>query len=383
MAGSGGNVVKKRMLIMLAAVVVFLGAIGSVKYFQIKSAIAAGSSYAPPPEAVTTMVAKQEQWPEVLGAVGSVYAVKGVMVSADLPGLVAKIHFESGSTVQAGSVLAELDTTQERAQLEAAEAQRELARANYERAKGLRAEGVIAASDYDLAAATARSAEARVVETKATIQRKTIRAPFSGRLGIRQINLGQYLAQGAPIVQLQSWSPVYVNFSIPQSRLADVRVGAEVHVEAQGLEGSDPVGKVSAVESIIDEKTRNVQVQATFDNRDDKLRPGMFVECKMYFGGSQPVISLPATAINYAPYGDSLYIVEELKDPKGKAYKGVRQQFVKLGERRGDMVAVLSGLKPGEEVVTSGVFKLRPGAAVEVNNDVKPSSQTEPKPENS
>jgi membrane fusion protein (multidrug efflux system) len=375
--------VKKRMLIMLAVVVVFLAAIGSFKYFQIRSMIEAGSHFAPPPEAVTTMVAKQEEWPQVLTSVGSVYPVRGVMVSADLPGIVGKIRFESGTTVKEGAVLVELDTSQERAQLQAAEAQLELSRANFERAKGLRAEGVIAASDYDLAAASASTAQAKVVETKATIERKTIRAPFSGRIGIRQVNLGQYLAQGAPVVQLQSWSPIYVNFSVPQSRLGDLRVGAEVRVAAAGVAGADPVGKISAIESVVDERTRNVEVQAIFDNQDNVLRPGMFVESRLTFGASQPVISLPATAVNYAPYGDSLYIVEDLKDPKGKTYKGVRQQFVKLGERRGDMVAILSGLKPGEEVVTSGVFKLRPGAAVEVNNDVKPPTETAPKPENS
>jgi membrane fusion protein (multidrug efflux system) len=218
---------------------------------------------------------------------------------------------------------------------------------------------------------------------RATIGRKTIRAPFSGVLGLRQVNLGQYLNAGDPVVSLQSLDPVYVNFSVPQQQLGELRVGGEVRVTAQGIESSDATGTVTAINSIVDEATRNIQIQATLVNPEGKLRPGMFVEAQVVLGASTPVVALPTSAISYAPYGNSVFIVGEMKSPKGQTYNGVRQQFVKLGGSRGDQVAVVSGVKPGEEVVTSGVFKLRNGAAVVVNNKVQPSNNPAPKPEDS
>jgi len=244
--------------------------------------------------------------------------------------------------------------------------------------------GIAAQEVEDRAAAEYKQAVAHVGEIKATIDRKVIRAPFSGVLGIRQVNLGQYLAGGAPVVTLQSLRPAYVNFSVPQQEIGKVGVGTPVDVTSDALGGATECGTIKAFESVIDEATRNVRVQAMFDNKSGKLRPGMFVEARLARGGAANVIVLPASAISYAPFGDSVFIVENVKDPKsGKSYRGVRQQFVKLGGSRGDQVGVLTGVKAGEEVVTSGVFKLRPGAAVIVNNSVQPSNSAKPKPEDS
>jgi len=367
----------KRMLFMLLAVFAFIAAIGTFKFLQIKAAIAQGSHWQPPPEAVTTTVAKVEPWDTTTKAIGSVTAVNGVTVSADLPGVVAEIDFDSGRAVNKGDVLVRLDTKQEQAQLAAAIAQRDLTRLAFERNKEMVAKGIAAQSAYDQAAAEFKSADASVAQTRATIDRKTIRAPFSGILGIRQVNLGQYLAGGAPIVPLQSVRPVYVNFTIPQQEIGLVSVGSPVTIN------TGDTGRVTAYDSVIDIATRNIGVQATFDNRSGKLRPGMFVDAQLASGGQTTAVTLPASAVSYAPFGDSIFIVEDIKDPKGKSYRGVRQQFVKLGGSRGDQVAVLTGVKAGEEVVTSGVFKLRPGAAVIVNNKVQPGNNPKPNPENS
>lgn len=372
----------KRMLIMLAIVIAFLTVIGGFKFHQIKSAMAAQGGFAPPPETVTTVVAKQEMWDTTIKAIGSVAAVNGVTVSADLPGLVDSIEFQSGQRVNKGDVLVRLDTKQERAQLAAAQAQLELARVSLQRSTGLLPSGVIAQSSHDEIAAQYKQAEAHVGEMRAAIERKTIRAPFTGTLGIRQINLGQYLAGGAPIVSLQSLQPVYVNFSVPQQDLARVTHGAAVHVTSDSLAGVTD-GKIAAVDSVIDESTRNARIQAVFPNADGKMKPGMFVEAQLARGVEASVVALPTSSISYAPFGDSVFIVENMKGPDGKEYRGVRQQFVKLGGSRGDQIAVLTGVKPGEEVVTSGVFKLRPGAAVSVNNAVQPANSSAPKPEDS
>ncbi len=371
---------KKRMFLMLVTVAALIGVLGAVKLKQVKTAIAQQASFQPPPEAVTTIVTRQERWAASLSAIGSVAAVRGVSVAADLPGVVESIAFDSGQAVKEGDVLVRLDTRQERAQLAAAEAQRDLARANLERARGLKEEQILAQSDYDKAEAEAKQAEAAVGEIRAAIGRKTILAPFSGILGIRQANLGQYLAAGTPIVSLQSVDPIYVNFSLPQQQVARLRQGTEVHV---GFENAPAEirGKVTAVDSVADEMTRTVQVQATIRNAGGRLRPGMFVQTSVSLGTADTVVTLPASAVAYAPYGDSVFVVSTLKAPNGSGYQGVVQRFVTLGGARGDQVAVLSGLQPGEEVVTSGVFKLRNGAAVQVNNKVQPSNKPAPRPE--
>jgi membrane fusion protein, multidrug efflux system len=374
---------KRRMIFMLSGLAIFILAIGLVKFMQIRTAIAQFSSFQPPPEAVTTIVAREEEWPATLTAVGSVVAVHGVTVSADLPGIVEAIAFNSGRSVRTGDVLVRLDTRQERAQLEAAQAQRDLMRLNLERSRQLLDKGVVAQAEFDRIVAEAKQAEARVGEIRATIARKQIRAPFAGVLGIRQINLGEYLEGGTPVVPLQSMDPVYVNFALPQQDVRALKVGALVHVSADSAAPANPMGRITAINSVIDEATRNVQIQATFRNPSGRLRPGMYVDVQASVGTSGPVIALPASAINYAPYGNSVFVVSQLKGPNGKAYAGVQQRFVRLGTQRGDQVAVLSGIKPGEAVVTSGVFKLRNGAAILVNNKIQPSNDPTPKPEDS
>ncbi len=373
---------KKRMILVLAGLAVFIAAIGFVKTRQVKAGMAKNASFQMPPEAVTTVKAKQESWPASVTAIGTVEAVHGVTVAADLPGLVSRIEFDSGKRVRAGDVLVRLDTRQEQAQLQAAEAQRSLSNVNFERQRGLREQGITSQADYDKSLAENKQAIAQTGEMRAAIGRKTIRAPFTGVLGIRQVNLGQYLKPGDPIVSLQSLDPVYVNFTVPQQQVGNLRQGADVRVTAEGID-TPATGKITAVNSIVDESTRNIQVQATLSNSDGKLRPGMFVQSEVVLGAPTPVVALPTSSIAYAPYGNSVFIVTEMKGKDGKPFSGVRQQFVKLGASRGDQVAVVDGVKPGEEVVTSGVFKLRNGGAVLVNNQIQPSNNPAPKPEDS
>jgi membrane fusion protein (multidrug efflux system) len=373
----------KRMVLMLGVTVLLLGGLGFMKFKQVEAAMQAGASFQPPPEAVTSIVAQRDQWAATMSVIGTMEAVHGVTVSADLPGVVERISFESGQSVSTGDVLVELDTRQERAQLASLEAQSELARVNYGRMQQLVNAGVISRMDYDQATSQQKATEANVAEIRATIARKTIRAPFSGILGIRKVNLGQYLAAGAPMVVLQSLNPIYVDFGVPQQTAAQVKVGSKLRVASEDLAGHGFTGRVTALDSVIDETTRNVQVQATLANPEGKLRPGMFVQVNVGVGASRAAITLPASAISYAPYGDSVFVITDLKDPKGQTYRGVRQQFVKLEGSRGDQVAVISGVNPGDEVVTSGVFKLRNGAAVQVNNKVQPGNNPAPKPEDS
>jgi membrane fusion protein, multidrug efflux system len=372
----------KRMILMLGAVVVLLAGLGLLKFKQIQSAVQA-SAFQPPPEAVTSIVAHREQWPATLTVIGTMEAVQGVTVSADLPGAVARVAFDSGKSVHAGDILVELDTRQERAQLAALEAQRDLAKVNFGRMQQLVDEGVISRMEYDQASSQQKATEANVAEIRATIERKTIRAPFSGILGIRQVNLGQYLSAGQAIVSLQALNPIYVNFGVPQQTLSQMVIGHAVRVAKEDLPNAAFSGRVTAVDSVVNEATRNIQIQATLSNSEGKLRPGMFVQVEVPMGETRSVIALPASAINYAPYGDSVFVITDLKDPSGKTYRGVQQQFVKVEGSHGDQVAIISGVNPGDEVVTSGVFKLRNGAAVQVNNKVQPGNNPAPKPEDS
>jgi membrane fusion protein, multidrug efflux system len=371
----------KRMILMLVLMAVFIAALGFVKVRQFQAMAGQFAAMQPPPDAVTTIAAKREKWPATLSAIGTVAPVQGVTVSADLPGIVERIGFDSGRAVQVGDVLVQLDTRQEQAQVAAAEAELELSRLNFERMQGLVEQDAVSRAEFDNASAAHKQAQAKLREIRATIERKTIRAPFTGVLGIRQVNLGQYLTAGAPVVPLQSLNPIYVNFSVPQQDGAAMRRGRHVRIAVGELGDVEFKGRVTAIDSVVDPDTRNVQVQATLANPEGKLRPGMFVQTEVMLGADNSVIALPASAINYAPYGDSVFIVSDLKGENGETYRGVRQQVVKLGSARGDQVAVLSGVNEGEEVVTSGVFKLRNGAPVQVNNTVQPANSPAPKPE--
>jgi membrane fusion protein (multidrug efflux system) len=371
----------KRMILMVVLMTIFITVLGFVKFRQFQAMAGEFAAMQPPPDAVTTIVAAREEWPATLNSIGTVAAVQGVTVSADLSGIVDRIAFDSGKTVEKGDVLVQLDTRQEQAQLAGAESQLQLARLNLERMTGLVQQDAVSRAEYDAAAAAHKQAEARLGEIRATIERKTIRAPFSGVLGIRQVNLGQYLTDGAPVVPLQSLNPVYVNFGVPQQEATQMRPGRSVRITVGELGDNEFTGRVSAIDSVVDQTTRNVQVQATLANPGGKLRPGMFVQAQVMLGAGRPIVALPASAVNYAPYGDSVFVVTDMKNPQGQSYRGVRQQVVKLGAARGDQIAVLSGINPGEEIVSSGAFKLRNGAPVQVNNTVQPGNSRSPKTE--
>jgi membrane fusion protein, multidrug efflux system len=368
----------KRMVLMVVVMVAIIAGLGFVKFRQFQAMAAQFAAMQPPPDAVTTIVAAQEEWPATLNAIGTAAAVQGVTVSADLPGIVDRITFDSGKAVQRGDVLVQLDTRQEQAQLAGAQSQLELARLNHERMRALVEQDAVSRAEFDAATAGQQQSEARLNEIRAAIDRKTIRAPFSGVLGIRQVNLGQYLTAGAPVVPLQSLDPIYVNFNVPQQDAAQMRIGRVVRITSTDSKVAQLTGHISAIDSVIDPATRNVQVQATLPNAHGQLRPGMFVQALVLLGAAQHVIALPASSINYAPYGDSVFIVSDMKNEQGHSYRGVRQQVVKLGPGRGDQIAVLSGIKAGEEVVTSGVFKLRNGAAIQINNATQPSNSQTP-----
>jgi membrane fusion protein (multidrug efflux system) len=379
-----GECMVKRFFIVLLLMAALIGGLAFIKYRQVETAIAAGASFQIPPTSVSTVIAQRETWPSTLSVIGTAAAVQGVTVSADLPGTIDKIHFESGQIVHEGDILVELDTRQERAQLANAEAQRDLAKVQFGRSQELVKAGVISKSDFDSAASQQKVTEAQVNEIKATIARKTIHAPFTGVLGIRQISLGQYLAAGQAIVSLESINPIYVNFGVPQQDAAKIKLGSGVQVTNQDLPSMSFKGKVTALDSVVNEQTRNIQVQATLANPGGKLRGGMFMQVELPLGQTREVFPLPASAINYAPYGDSVYVVSDMKDEKtGKTYRGVRQQIVKIDGNKGDQVAITSGLKPGDEVVSAGTFRLRNAAPVVVNNTVKPSDNPKPNPEES
>ncbi|HJZ79059.1 MAG TPA: efflux RND transporter periplasmic adaptor subunit [Pyrinomonadaceae bacterium] len=378
----------KYLLFFVAVFGLFLAVVfglGFVKFTQIQGfmQLAKSGAFEPPPTAVTTEVAKQSAWQPTLEAVGSIAAVNGVTVSTDLAGIVREIAFESGNKVHAGDLIVRLDTTQEEAQLHQAEAQRDWATVTLKRDKDLVEKHAISQSDYDNAEASYRQSQASVDQFKALIARKTLRAAFDGVAGIRQVNLGQYLKEGDPVVTLQSFNPIYANFMLPQQDLSKLVVGQPVTLRVDAYGDRSFNGVVTAINSLVDQATRNVQVQATLANADALLRPGMFAKVSVLMSDMKDVIAIPATAIHYAPYGDSIFVVSEMKDQTGKNFKAVKEQFVKVGQSRGDMISIVSGLKPGEEVVTSGVFRLKSGAHIVVNNEIKPESELAPTPSDS
>ena len=377
----GSKPLAKRMVVMLGLMLLFIAAIFAWKEWQIKVGTAMAAKFAPPPAAVTTAMAKTERWQPVLSAVGSLKAVNGVTVSTDLAGIISQISFQSGASVKKGDRLVKLDGSQEEAALHTAEARRDLAKLSLDRQKNLRTSGAVSQSDYDSAESEFRQASGVVDAASALIARKTIVAPFDGLLGIRQVDLGQYLDVGAPIVPLQSTDPIYVNFSLPQENLEQIAVGKKLRVRAAGVAGDQFEGEITAIDSRFDESTRNIMIQGTIRNGENRLRPGMFVNVDV-FQPEQDVVSIPASSISYAPYGDSVFIVKDKQGPHGKPGKEAQQQFVKTGPTRGDQVSIISGVKAGEEVVSSGVFKLRSGIPVQVNNSVQPDNEANPTPLN-
>ncbi len=369
----------KKFLIAVGGFIVVFLTLGAVKAAQIKKM--ASAPHVMPATAVSTSKAEAVQWHASIHAIGTLAPVDGVMVSADADGTIMKIGVQNGATVKAGDLLVELDTTVEIAQLAAAEARAELARANLERTKDLFESKANSKSELDAVGASAKQAGADVAALKAQIAKKQIRAPFEGRVGIRLVNLGQYVARGAPLLPLQKADPIYVNFHVPQRNIPSLGIGQKVSVTIDAFE-KPFTAELTAINSEVDNTTRNVSVQGTMPNPDGHLRAGMFAQVDVEMPRAESLVVVPATAVSYASYGNSVFIVEKMKGPDGKEYLGVRQQFVKLGGKRGDLVAVIEGVKAGEEVVTAGVFKLRNAVEVEVNNTVKPAANPAPKPRN-
>jgi len=372
---------KKPIIFTVIGLIVLVGVLGGIKYLQIGTMIAQGKQSGPPPETVTSATVVRDSWESLVTAVGSLDAVQGVTVTAEVTGKVDKIAFQPGSKVAAGDLLVQQDISAETAQLRSAEATAALARINFERSEKLLPEKVISQSDYDNNRAKLTQALAEVDNIKATIAKKTIRAPFTGRLGIRMVNLGQVIKEGQAIVTLQALNPIFVNFQIPQQQLAMIRKGLEVRVTSDALAGHVINGKITAINPEVDAATRNISVQATLSNPDEQLRPGMYATVAVVLPHKEDVLAIPATAVLYAPYSDSVFVIEEAKGQEGKpAGKTVRQQFVRLGEKRGDFIAVTSGLKLDDIVVSTGAFKLRNGMAVVVDNKLAPQFKLAPKP---
>ena len=334
-----------------------------------------------PPTTVSSAVVKEEDWAPTLSAIGSVSAVQGAVVSAELGGVVAEINFQSGGVAKKGDVLMRLDSSAEEAQLHTAEADLELAKANLERERDLAARKVVSKQELDTAQSTFGQKQGAVDNMRAFITKKQIRAPFDGMLGIRQVNVGQMINSGQQVVQLTALDRVYVDFALPQQNLPQLAAGYEARVHADSLPGREFKGKVTAINSMVDNVTRNISLQATFDNPDHELHPGMFVKVEVILPNKSKTLVIPGSAVSYAPYGNSVFVIDNKKDPKtGKESQSLRQAFVRIGEARGDFVAVTEGLKAGDVVVSTGVFKLRNGMPVVINNDLAPKPQLNPKP---
>jgi len=371
---------KKAIILAILGLLIVIAILAGTKTLQIKAMIKQGQSFVPPPETVTSAQVKADSWSTDLTAIGTLTAVQGVTVAAELAGKVIEIGFEPGAAVRKGDLLVRQNTSAEEAQLPGLLAQVNLARSELDRADQMLAGQIVSQSDHDKAAAAYDQAQALVNNLRAVIAKKTIRAPFTGRLGIRQVNLGQMLREGDPIVTLQNLNPIFVDFSLPQQQLPLVHGGQTVRVTCDALPGETLAGNISTVNPLVDRATRSVQIQATLANDQDKLRPGMFVNVAVGQPEPLPVLAIPATAVLYAPYSDSVFVIEE--DKEGKGGMKLRQQFVQLGVKRGDFVAVTSGLQEGENIVSTGVFKLRNGQAAVIDNKLAPDFNQSPKPEN-
>lgn len=377
----------KRIFFTLIGLIVLVGALAGAKALQIRRLIDNGSKFVPPPETVTSAQVRSEFWDATLSAAGSLSAVQGVSVAAEVSGKVVQIAFEAGAVVNTGDLLVRQDTSSEQAELRAHETTVALNRLNYTRLKELLQKNTISRSEFDTAEATLQQSLAQADRLRAVIAKKSIRAPFAGRLGIRQVNLGQILKEGDPIVSLQSIAPIYVNFLLPQQHLAQIKLGLAVHVKTDALSGGTIEGKITAIDPQIDASTRNIRIQATVTNSEKNLLPGMFADVTVRLPGEQQILVIPATSILYAPYGDSVFVIENNKDGKSEQASEAaraqvaRQQFVRLGPRRGDFVAALSGLRKGQTIVSTGVFKLRNGQTVKVNNALAPKFELAPRPD--
>jgi membrane fusion protein (multidrug efflux system) len=375
------NVISQRRALgiaigLLIAIFIFVSGIKALQIFKMIR-----SPQIMPATTVTSAPVTEEDWAPRFSAVGTVSAVEGAVVATELGGVVSQIAFENGGEAKKGDMLVKLDTSSEEAQLRTAEADLELARSDLDRARDLAARKVISKAELDAAESKLKQKEGSADNLRAMITKKQVRAPFNGQLGIRQVNVGQMINAGQQVVALTSLDPVYVDFALPQEHLSKLTKGLEVQVRTDALPGREFKGKLTAINSMVDAATRNVPLQATLENPDHTLRPGMFAKADVVLPVKQSVLVIPATAISYAPYGDSVFVIEKQKDPKnGKESQVLRQQFIRTGETRGDFVTVTNGLKAGEVVASSGVFKLRNGMEVTVNNELAPKPEVSPTP---
>lgn len=374
-----------RYVIVILGLVVLIGGLVAIKGSQIGMLIGMGEAMkkaGPPPEVVGTAVAQKQTWENTLTAVASVVTAKGVALSNDAPGIVSKIHFESGDVVKQGEVLVELDTSVERAQLASLRAKRDLADISQKRSKALASSGAVAQSQVDADESSFKSLTADASALSAQISRKIIRAPFSGKLGLRTVNLGQYLAPGTTVTTLEAEKSIFIDFALAQQDLPKLSLGMTVRALLAGSPKPLAEGVISAIDPNVDPMTRTIKVRASLPGIEDQLRPGMFLNVQVVLPEKNEVVAVPQTAIVHASYGDSVFVGEDKPGPDGKPRKVAQQQFVKVGLPRGDYIAVVDGLKADTEVVTAGGFKLRNGIPLKVNNEGGPKPSLDPHPEN-
>jgi len=369
-----------RVSVTIVGLLIVLGALGLVKGLQIRQMIAHGEAFVPAPQTVTVAKVRPTAWETSISAIGSLQAVRGVTVTAELSGKVERIVFEAGTVAKAGQLLVQQDVSTETAQLQVARSEADLAFKNLERARNLRRQKVIPESQLDELIALHDQAIAQVKLIQSTIAKKTIRAPFTGHLGIRQVNLGEVLENGQPIVSLQTLNPIYVNFQLPQQNLTRIKQGLSIRVVSDVSTGQSAKGIISTVNPEVDSRSRNILIQATLPNNGEVLRPGMYVKVDVIMPSMEQVLTIPATAVHFAPYSDSVFLVEISEGGKNPKQLVLRQQFVKLGEQRGDIVIVREGLKSGQTIVSTGVFKLRNGQTVVVDNSLAPEFKKAPRP---
>ena len=365
---------KKSSVLLILAAVVVLGAIFGYKVYTIRRTMAAMAAMKPQPVTVSAVAVTTETWPNTLSAVGTLASFRGITVKTEVEGLVRTIAAESGRTVAVGDPLIQLDTSVEDAQLTGLEAQARLAELNLGRARELRANGTNTPNDLDTAEATLASARAAVAQLKANLAKKRITAPFAGRLGIVHVYPGQFLAKGDAIVVLESTDPIHLDFSLPQQDLARISAGQPVRLHVDAYPGRSFEGRITAISPRVDDATRNLDVRATLPNPEDALRPGMYARAEVVLPASEQSLVIPATAVVYNPYGETVYVIEN-----GVAH----QRFIKTGATRGDLTQVREGLKAGDQIVTSGQVKLRNGSAVHVDNTSAPTANPAPKPQES
>jgi membrane fusion protein, multidrug efflux system len=371
----------KRMVIMLVAVAVVFGGIFGFQAFKavmIKKFIAALSN---PPQTISAATAATSEWQPKIEAIGSLRAVRGADLSLEVSGVVESISFNSGDDVQEGATLLKLRTADDVARLESLKAMAELNEITLDRAQRLLKTQAVSQAQLDSDAANLRNAKAQVVQQQAIIDKKILRAPFAGHLGIRAVDLGQYLGAGTPIVTLQALDPIYVDFFVPQQSVDQVRLGQQVAVKVDAYKDQSFTGEISAVNPKVDIGNRNVQIRAMLKNPDRKLLPGMYATVDIAIGSPATYVTLPQTAITYNPYGDTVYVVESKgNDGNGKPQMVARQTFVTIGPTRGDQVAILRGVEQGDMIVTAGQIKLHNGSVVMIDNSVTPTAEVAPVP---